>query len=193
MGRKRNQWRGLRDSYKVHQLALLSLWSGPWPMDFCISRARSMFRTPPISIVELSRFLMTLGWLVTAEDGRRWNWCLGTTGGHRCQGKLAGTSPPVTCAFGPNHSDALWLECSTLFPFHLLHGILSVWTSLLSCHNLQGTIPSWLSLIPSQSAHILFPLLLQSLPPEPHTVSSTMCGNIMVSLRKSSLIEVPSP
>jgi len=29
---------------------------------------------------------MTLGWLVTAEDGKPWNWCLRTTGGHRCQG-----------------------------------------------------------------------------------------------------------
>jgi len=151
-----------------------------------------MFRTPPISVVELSRFLMTLGWLVTTKDGRHWNWCLRTTGGHRCQGMLAGMSPPVTCAFGPNHSDALRLENSTLFPFHLLHGILSVWTSLLSCHNLQGTIPLWLSLIPSQRMHISFPQSLQSLPPEPHTFSSPTCGNITVSLGKSSLIEVPS-
>jgi len=79
-----------------------------------------MFQTPLISVVVLLRFLMTLGWLVTAEDGRRWNWCLGTTGGHGCQGMLAGTSPPVTCAFGPNHSDALRPENSTLFLFHLL-------------------------------------------------------------------------
>jgi len=81
---------------------------------------------------------------------------------------------------------------STLFPFCLLHGILSVWTSLSSCHNLQGTIPLWLSSILSQSVHISFPWSLQSLPPEPHTFSSTMCGNITVSLRKSSPIEVPN-
>jgi len=62
---------------------------------------------PPISIVGSSCFIMTLGWLVTVEDGSHWNWCLGTTGGPRCQGMLAGTSPPVTCAFGPNHSDVL--------------------------------------------------------------------------------------
>jgi len=109
-----------------------------------------------------------------------------------CQGMLAGMSPPVTCAFGPNHSDILRSENSTLFPFHLLHGILSVWTSLSSCHNLRDMIPSWLSSIPSQSIHISFPWSLQSLPPELHTFSSTTCGNIMVSLRKSSPIEVPS-
>jgi len=161
-------------------------------MEFCISRARSTFQTPLISIVKSLCFLTTLGWLVTAEDGRHWNWCLGTTGGHRCQGMLAGTSPPVTCAFGPNHSDILQSENSTLFPFHLLHRTLSVWTSLSSRHNLQDMIPSWLSSIPSQSTHISFPLLLQSLPPEPYTFSSTMCGNITVSFGKSSPIEVPN-
>ena len=51
-------------------------------MDFCISRTRSMFQTPPISVIGSLHFLTTLGWLVTAEDGRHWNWCLGTTGGH---------------------------------------------------------------------------------------------------------------
>ena len=96
----------------------------------------------------------------------------------------------MTCAFGPSHSDVLRLENSTLFPFHLLHGTPSAWTSLLSCHNLWGTIPSWLSSILSPSMHILFPLSQQPLPPEPHTFSSAMCGNIMVSLRKSSRIEV---
>ena len=75
-----------------------------------------MFQTPLISVVVLLRFLMTLGWLVTAEDGRRWNWCLGTTGGHGCQGMLAGTSPPVTCAFGPNHSDVLTAGTEWCFP-----------------------------------------------------------------------------
>jgi len=40
--------------------------------------------------------------------------------------------------------------------------------------------------------HISCPLSLQSLPPEPHTCSSTMCGNIMVSLGESSPIEVHS-
>jgi len=161
-------------------------------MDSCISGPRYMFQTPPISVVGSSRFLTTLGWLVTAEDGRHWNWCLGTTGSHRCQGMLAGTSPPVTCAFKPNHSDILWPENSTLFPFHLLCGIPSAWTSLSSCHNLQGMITSWLLSIPSQSMRILFPLSQQSLLPEPHTFSSTMCGNITVSLRRSSLIEVPN-
>jgi len=144
-----------------------------------------MFRTPPISVDGLLHFLTTLNWLGTAEDGRHWNWCLVITGGHRCQGMLAGTSLPVTCAFGPSHSDVLRPENSTLFPFHLLHGIPSAWTSLSSCHNLQGTIPSWLSLIPSQNMYILFPLSQQSLPLELHTFSSTMCGNITVSLRKS--------
>jgi len=151
-----------------------------------------MFQTPPISIDGSLPFLTTLDWLGTAESGRHWNWCLKFTGGHRCPGMLAGTSPPVTCAFGPNHSDTLRSENSTLFPFHLLHGILSVWTSLSSCYNLQGTIPLWLSLILSQSVHISFPWSLQSLPPEPHTFSSPTCGNIMVSLGKLSLIEVPS-
>jgi len=160
-------------------------------MDFCISGARSTFRTPPISIIESLCFLTTLDWLVTAGDGRHWNWCLGITGGHRCQGMLTGMSLPVTCTFRPNHSDVLQPENSTLFPFHLLHGILSVWTSLSSCHNLQDTIPLWLSSIPSQSMHIPFPWSLQSLPLEPHTFSSAMCGNIMVSLGNSS-IEVPS-
>jgi len=47
--------------------------SGPYPMDFCISGARSTFRTPLISVVGSSHFLKTLGWLVTAEDGRHWN------------------------------------------------------------------------------------------------------------------------
>jgi len=52
-----------------------SVKSAEWSlsMDFCISEARSMFRTPPHSVIVSSRFLMTLGWLVTAEDGRRWN------------------------------------------------------------------------------------------------------------------------
>ena len=35
-------------------------------------------------------------------------------------------SPPVTCASGPNHSNVLRSESSTLVLFHLLHGILSV-------------------------------------------------------------------
>jgi len=91
-----------------------------------------------------------------------------------------------------NHSDVLRSESSTLFLFHLLHGTLSAWTSLSSCHNLQDMIPSWLLSIPSQSMHILFPLSLQSLPPEPHTFSSTMYGNITVSLGKLSPIEVPN-
>ena len=158
MERMRNQWRGLQESYKVHQLALLNLQSGPYPTDFCIYGARSIFRTPLISIDGSSLFLMTLNWLGTVEDGRYWNWCLGITGGHRCQGMLAGTSPPVTCAFGPNHSNILQPEKSTPFPFHLLHGTPSVWTSLSSCHNLQGTIPSWLLSILSPSMHISFPL-----------------------------------
>jgi len=81
-----------------------------------------MFWTPLISVVVSLHFLMTLGWPVTAEDRRCWNWCLGTTGGHRCQGMLADTSRPVTCAFRPNHSDVLQLENSTLFLFHLLRG-----------------------------------------------------------------------
>jgi len=106
--------------------------------------------------------------------------------------QMSGTSPPVTCAFRPNHSDTLRPENSTLFLFNLLHETLSAWTSLSSCHKLQDMIPSWLSLIPSQNAHILFPLSLQSLLPEPHTFSSTMSGNITVSLRKSSPIEVPN-
>jgi len=92
--------------------------SGPYPMDFCISEARSMFRTPPISVIGSSCFLTTLGWLVTVEDGRHWNWCLRITGGHRCQGMLADTSPSVTCAFRPNPSDVPRPENSTLFPFH---------------------------------------------------------------------------
>jgi len=123
-----------------------------------------MFQIPPISVIRSLHFLTTLGWLVTAEDGKPWNWCLVITGGHRCQGMLAGMSLPVTCAFGPNHSNILQLENSTLFLFHLLHGIPSVWTSLSGCHNLQGTIPSWLSLIPSQSMHISFLLSQWSLP-----------------------------
>jgi len=59
---------------------------------------------------------MTPGWLVTAEDGRHWNLCLGTTGGHRCQGMLAGMSPPVTCASGPNHSES---SLAGFYPFLL--------------------------------------------------------------------------
>ena len=35
---------------------------------------------------------------------------------------LAGTFPHVTCASGPNHSNVLRSESSTLFLFHLLHG-----------------------------------------------------------------------
>jgi len=171
MERKRSWWRGLQGDYKVHRLAPLSLWSGPYPMDFYISGARSMFWTPPISVNRSLCFLTTLGWLGTVEDGKHWKWCLRITGGHRCQGMLAGMSLPATCAFGPSHSNVLQLENSTLFPFHLLHGIPSAWTSLLSCHNLQGTIPSWLSSIPSPSMHILFPLSQRSLLLEPHTFS----------------------
>jgi len=158
MERKRNEWRGLQGHYKVCRHTPSSLWSGPYPMDFCTSGARSMFQTPPISVEGLSPSLTTLDWLGTAEDGRHWNWCLGITGGHRCWGMLAGTSPPVTCAFGPSHSDILRPENSTLLPFHLLHGTPSVWTSLSSCHILRGTIPSWLLSIPSPSVHIFFPL-----------------------------------
>jgi len=75
MERKRNQWQGLRGNYKVWRLWLApwSQWSGPYLMDFCISGARSMFQIPPISVVELSCFLTTLGWLVTVEDGRHWS------------------------------------------------------------------------------------------------------------------------
>jgi len=34
---------------------------------------QDLFRTPPISVIVSLRFLMTLGWLVTVEDGRHWN------------------------------------------------------------------------------------------------------------------------
>jgi len=112
--------------------------------------------------------------------------------GHRCQGMLAGMSPPVTCASGPNHSNILRSGNSSLFLFHLPLGTLSAWTSSSSCHNLQDMIPSWSSSILSQSVHTSFPLSLQSLPPELHTFSSTMCGNITVSLGKLSPIEVPN-
>jgi len=132
-------------------------------MDFCTSRAISMFQTPLISIDDLLLFLMTLDWLGTVEDGRHWNWCLRITGGHRCQGTLAGMSPPVTCAFRPSHSNVLQPENSTLFPFYLLHGTPSVWTSLSNYQNLWATIPSWLSSILSPSMHILFPLSQLSL------------------------------
>jgi len=89
MGRKRNQWQGLWRNYKVCQLAPWHQQSAPYPTNFCISRARSMFWTPPISVVGLLHFLTTLGWLVTVEDGKHWNWCLGITGDCRCQGMLA--------------------------------------------------------------------------------------------------------
>jgi len=68
---------------------------------------------------------------------------------------LAGMSLLVTCAFRPNHSDVLRPENSTLFPFHLLHGIPSACTSLLSCHNLQGTITSWLVDSITKRAHFV--------------------------------------
>jgi len=112
-------WKGTQDGEKeepvaraarelqVHRHAPSSLRSGPYLTDFCISGARSMFQTSPISINGSSPSLMTFDWLGTEDGGRHWNWCLGITGGHRCQGMLAGMSPHVTCAFGPSHSDVL--------------------------------------------------------------------------------------
>ena len=72
--------------------------------------------------------------------------------------------PPVTCASGPNHSDVLRLENSTLFLFHLLHGTLSAWTSLSSCHNLQDMIPS--------AGHDFIMVIVDSITKRAHFIST---------------------
>jgi len=79
-------WQGTRDGEKeepvvraVRELqgsSARSVKSVEWSLSdglLCIYKARSMFQTPLISIVVLLRFLMTLGWPVTVEDGRCWN------------------------------------------------------------------------------------------------------------------------